>query len=123
MSSGNDKQHDQRDTADATEEDVGYTELIHSMTEFIPEGELSNIALWKLGYVPPLHLRLPWFSYGPQAQCTFDEILSEERERRISTNSEGSKSMDIEGSSGSADTRPIPASYYSTSPVHPQLHP
>jgi len=105
--SGSDQQHDQRDKAGATQEDNGYTELINSMREILPEGELPNKILWKLGYVPPLHLRLPSFSYGSQTQCTFDEILRRETPRT---------SMDSVGSPGRAGTRPIPASYYRTSP-------
>jgi len=100
MSSGKDHHQAQRDTSEAMEEDDGFTELIHSMSRILPEGELSNKALWKLGYVPPLHLRLPWFSYGVQPP--------DESPRT---------SMDSAGSPGRTDTRPIPASYYRTSPA------
>ena len=83
-----DRQEIADDIADATEEEDGYAELIHSIRELLSERELQHKAQWKLGYVPPLHLRLPCYSYGPQTRCSFHEVLSAGLERTKSMKSE-----------------------------------
>jgi len=73
--------------------------------EFLDEADCAMKPAWTLGYVPPLHLRLPGFSYGPEARCSYDLVMMAGIGRE-------EKGRPVRG-----DTRPIPASYFGLTPA------